>query len=167
MKLLIIGYGRHGKDEAANYLCHKYKMKAESSSHAAARIFIFETLKSSFGYKTVKECFDDRHNHRDIWYQLICLYNKDNKASLAKEIMRDSDIYVGMRDDREIEECVKQNVFDDIIWVDASKRVSYKEPESSCKVNENHANYVIENNGSLEELYANIDTYMKFKGFCL
>jgi hypothetical protein len=75
----------------------------KSSSLAASEIFIYDTLKDKYGYKTPEECFEDRVNHRAEWFDLICDYNKDDKARLAKEIMKSADIYVGMRSNEECE----------------------------------------------------------------
>lgn len=151
-KILICGLGTHGKDSAAEILRDKYGMTFQSSSYAAAELFIFDIMKDEYGYATVDECFNDRHSHRDLWYQLICEYNKEDKAKLAKYIVSKSDIYVGMRDKEELMECRKQGVFDIVYWVDASLRVAYREPESSCNITPDMADYTVDNNGSLKQL---------------
>lgn len=160
-KLLIIGQGRHGKDTVVDYLVEKYGMNSESSSHASARIFIFYTLKDEFGYKNVDECFNDRHNHRALWYRLICLYNREKKSALAKEIMKHNDIYCGMRDAIELVKCKEENVFDAIIWVDASERVDYIEPDTSINVQKEDADYIVNNNGTLEQTFEQVDKIME------
>ena len=117
MKLLIIGHGRHGKDTVAEMLRQHTGMEFQSSSQAAADIFIYDELKDKYGYKTPEECFEDRSNHRKEWHDLICEYNKDDKARLAKDILKNVDIYVGMRSDAEIQECRKQKLFHYVIGV--------------------------------------------------
>lgn len=148
-KILIIGHGRHGKDTLAEILEEQIGLKFTSSSQASADIFIFEELKDKYGYKTSEECFNDRANHRDEWYQLICSYNEKDKSRLAKEILKVNDCYVGMRDYEEIEESMKQNLFDIIIWVDASERLPL-ESRSSFNIDMTDADIVIYNNGDLE-----------------
>jgi hypothetical protein len=44
-------------------------------------------LKVKYGYKTSEECFEDRVNHRSEWYDMICEYNLNDKAKLAKGIL--------------------------------------------------------------------------------
>ena len=122
-KLLILGSARHGKDTLAELLRDHFGFKFISSSQAAADIFIFDELKEKYGYSTPEECFEDRVNHRAEWYNMICDYNKTDRAKLAKGILERADCYVGMRDKFEIEESMKQGLFDLIIWVDASKRL--------------------------------------------
>jgi hypothetical protein len=122
-KLLIIGHARHGKDSFAEIMRDEFGYTFQSSSQAAADIFLYDELKEKYGYKTSEECFEDRVNHRAEWKQMICDYNTGDKARLAKGILEQSDCYVGMRDWEEIDECMNQGLFDLIIWVDASKRL--------------------------------------------
>ncbi len=149
-KLLIIGHGRHGKDSMAELLGEHFGLKFKSSSQAAAEIFIYDELKEKYGYKTPEECFEDRVNHRAEWHDLICEYNFVDKSKLAKGILQHADCYVGMRDSREIKECINQNLFDLIIWVDASDRLPL-EGSDSFNIVKSDADIIIENNGTFEE----------------
>lgn len=148
-KLLIIGAARWGKDSLAEILNEEFGYTFESSSQSAANIFLYDLLKDKYGYTTTEECFEDRVNHRQEWYEAICEYNKEDKARLAKGILERSDMYVGMRDRDEIEECMKQGLFDLIIWVDASDRLPM-EDASSFNIDKSCADIIVENNGSYE-----------------
>ena len=150
IRLLIIGAARWGKDSLAEILFENFGLKYISSSQACADIFIYNELKDKYGYKTPEECFNDRVNHRQEWYEMICDYNKDDKARLAKEILKYNNTYVGMRDSSEIKECLKQGLFDLVIWVDASKRLP-REDTSSFNITEADADIIIENNSTFEE----------------
>ena len=154
-KLLIVGNGRHGKDSMAEILQEHFGLTFMSSSQAAADIFIYDELKEKYGYKTSEECFEDRSNHRTEWYEMICDYNKDDKARLAKDILKLTDCYVGMRDSGEIAECIKQGLFYRVVWVDASERLPL-EPKESFNIKEDDADEFITNNGSLEEFTAKV-----------
>jgi dephospho-CoA kinase len=149
-KVLIIGNARHGKDSLAEILNDHFGLKFKSSSQAAAEIFLYDELKEKYGYQTPEECFEDRMNHRPEWYQMICDYNKDDRAKLAKGILERADCYVGMRDRDEIKECIRQELFDLIIWVDASKRLPL-ESSDSFNIDPSCADVIIENNGTFEE----------------
>jgi dephospho-CoA kinase len=149
VRLLVIGHARHGKDSLAEILHEKFGLKFISSSQACADIFIYGELKDKYGYTTSEECFEDRVNHRAEWKQLICDYNKDDRAKLAKGILENSDCYVGMRDREEINECMRQGLFDIIIWVDASERLPLEDP-SSFDIDKTCADIIIENNGTFE-----------------
>lgn len=149
-KLLIIGHARHGKDSLAELLEKDFNLKFKSSSQAAADIFIFDELKDKYGYETPEQCFEDRVNHRAEWYEMICDYNKEDRARLAKGILTLTDCYVGMRDRHEITECIKQGLFDLIIWVDASERLPLESPDS-FNIDKSCADIIIDNNGTYEE----------------
>ena len=150
IRLCIVGSARHGKDTLAELLHEHYGLKFISSSQACADIFIYDELKDKYGYKTPEECFNDRINHRQEWYELICGFNKDDKARLAKEILKYNNTYVGMRDSDEIKECLRQNLFDLVIWVDASKRLP-EEQSTSFNITKSDADIIIENNDTYEE----------------
>lgn len=147
IKLCVIGNCRHGKDSFAEILNQEFGYTFESSSQAAANIFLYDLLKDKYGYLTPEECFEDRMNHRQEWYEAICDYNKDDKAKLAKGILERSDCYVGMRDRGEIEECIKQGLFDLVIWIDASERLPL-EDASSFNIDKSCADIIVDNNGT-------------------
>lgn len=152
MKLLILGHGRHGKDTVAEILNEKFGMTFQSSSQAASGIFLYEKLKNKFGYETPEECYTDRHNHRALWHKEISEYNTPDKSKLAQGIMKDNDIYVGMRCSEELKACMEKGLFDYIVWVDASERIEYKESADSFNIDKGLADYYINNSGTLEDL---------------
>ena len=151
MKLLIIGHGRHGKDTVAEILNEQFGLKYKSSSYAAAWIFIYKALKPKYAYSTFEECYHDRHNHRAEWHDLISWYNRDDKAKLAKDILKDNNIYVGMRCSEEIAACKEQGLFDLIIGVYDPRQ--NKEGYDSFSINLwKESDIIIPNAGSVEEL---------------
>jgi len=149
-KILILGHARHGKDTFAEILRDHFDLKFKSSSVAASEIFLYDTLKDKYGYQTPEECFEDRVNHRQEWHELIVDYNKDDRARLAKAILKDADCYVGMRSGLEIEECKRQGLFDIIVWVDASERLD-PEPKESFNIDISYADFIVPNHGTYKE----------------
>jgi hypothetical protein len=154
-KLLIIGQGKHGKDELARILLENHGRTYMSSSQFACDEFIYEALKDEYGYSSPEECHIDRHNHRDLWFNMISDYNKEDPARLAKNLLSKVDVYVGMRSAVELAKCKEEGLFSAIIWVDASKRVDYREPVSSNQITEEDADVVMENNGSIAQFETN------------
>jgi len=90
-------------------------------------------------------------NHRQDWYEQIKAYNTPDGARLAREIYKNNDIYVGMRSVAELEAVHKEGLYDYSIWVDRSKHVA-PESSTSCSVTRVMADYVLDNNGTLEQL---------------
>ena len=147
MKILVLGPKRSGKDALAELLNKHFEMTFKSSSEMANEIFIYDELKSKYGYSSLEECFEDRHNHRQEWYLMICGYNMEDKSRLSKDIINNYDCYVGMRDLEEFES--SKDLFDVIIWVDASKRIV--DGDSTNKISKEVAHIVVTNNGTFEE----------------
>ena len=149
MKVLIIGYKRSGKDTLAEIWKERFGIEYESSSMAAARLFIYDELKDKYGYSSFEECYEDRMDRRKEWYDLITDFNSEDPARLAKIMLETSDVYVGMRSDTEVDSCKEQKTFDMIVWVDAEERVG-KESTESCTVTKEDAYILITNNGTEE-----------------
>lgn len=155
LKLMILGYARHGKDTVAEILYNNLGLTFISSSFAAAEKVMRPFLAAKgITYASLDECYADRVNHRQDWYEQIKAYNTPDNARLAREIYAKSDIYVGIRSSVELDAIRKEGLFDYSIWVDRSKLA---EPESaaSCSVTKEMANYVLDNNGTLEQLKTN------------
>ena len=151
MKLMIMGHARHGKDTVCEILRDTYGFTFESSSMAAARYAIYPVLKDLIGYQTLEECYNDRYNHRALWFELIKAYNHRDGARLGRTIFADHDIYCGTRNEAEFMAIKEENLFDCSVWVDAGKRVP-AETTSSCTVSCEMADMLVDNNGSLQDL---------------
>lgn len=152
IKLMILGYARHGKDTVAEILREEHGVQFVSSSFAAAEKVMMPYFKSKgIEYASLDECYADRVNHRQEWFEQIAAYSSPDKARLAREIYAVSDAYVGIRAVEEFNAVKKEGLFDYSIWVDRSKHMP---PESSVSntITPNMANYVLDNNGTLEEL---------------
>jgi hypothetical protein len=161
VKLLILGHARHGKDTVAGILKEEFGLTHLASSESASTIFIFDTLKEKYGYRTVDECFEDRVNHREEWYDLICEYNAGDPAKLAKQIVQQANIYVGMRSQVELAACIEQGVFDAIIGVMDPRKPLEAEDSMSIDVTK-HSDLMIYNEGTLEELRASVIKAYRF-----
>lgn len=152
-KLLILGDARHGKDTLAEMLCEKADMKFAGSSRTALDIFMMDVLqeKYSLSYSSKEEAYADRVNHRDKWYNEICLYNEEDKLRLVKDILKVADIYVGLRNFKEVEQAVKEDTFDYIVGV-----YDYRKPREDKSSNTadvfKYSDFVIMNNGTIDNL---------------
>lgn len=157
-KILIIGHNRHGKDTVAEFIEEFTGMSFKSSSEMAAEIFIYDELKDKYGYTSFMECFEDRMNHRSEWFDMIKEYNKFDKARLAKEILNHNSMYVGMRNQEELDKCIEDGVFDMIIGVyDPEKSL---EPKDSFDIDLFSSSDFIIPAGDLEK------TKRKVRKFC-
>ena len=156
--VLVLAPARWGKDTVAEILRDLYGYKFESSSHAALEHVMYPTLKEKYGYTSMEECYQDRMTKRAEWKEMITAYNTPDKTRLARKIIEEdgNDIYVGMRCIDELNACIDIKLFDLVVWVDASER---KPPESkeSITIEQTDDMYVVNNNGSLEDLYSEVE----------
>lgn len=156
-KLLIIGPGEHGKDSVGDILRDKYGFKTKSSSMFAAEKAVYPLIADV--YPDWMACYEDRRNHRELWYLAIKAYNLRPGPCLAAQLLEEYDIYTGMRDRNELENT--RSLFDLVVWVDASKRLP-PEPESSNKLTASDADYIVDNNGPEHALEGEVDKLATF-----
>jgi len=153
-KLLILGYARHGKDTVGEILRDEFGFRFTSSSEFVAREVMWDNWGCAV-YDSFEDMFADRVNHRVLWMQMISAYNTPDKAKTARTMLeRGFDMYVGMRRQDELD--VARELFDRVIWVDASLR---HPPETgSMDITEESANpdWIVFNNGSLDTLRDNV-----------
>jgi|LNFM01.1.fsa_nt_gb hypothetical protein len=159
MKLLILGHGRHGKDTVAEYLRDHHGVSFVSSSLFLAETVVRPALvEHGLDYDTLDACYEDRVNHRVLWRDIIAAYNGEDPARLAQAVLAVSDCYVGMRTDREY--LAARSLFDCVMWVDASARGLPNDPSLTIPFRSDEM-VLIDNNGSLEQTYAQMDDWMR------
>lgn len=192
-KVLVIGHARHGKDTVAEILAEDYGMEFISSSLFCAETVVWPALLDpreacakhyeagapglsseklaeqllemvDVGYSSAAAAYEDRNNFRDVWFSLIAAYCYPNKAALGEQIFKSNDVYVGVRNRQELTAIVNSGLSDLVIWVDASLRLP-AESEASCTVEPYMADYIIDNNGSRQDLQSNVHTLMQTLGF--
>lgn len=154
MRIMICGPARHGKDTLADILSEAYGLSYESSSRMALRIFLRRVLEVKYGlrYATEEQAFEDRFNHRKIWYEEIKAYNKDDLTKLSRKIFEHHDIYVGIRDREEF--LASRSLTDLTIWVDARGRLPVEGEHSFSDklIQESDCDITVDNSGSLDDL---------------
>jgi hypothetical protein len=158
MNVLIIGHKSHGKDEVGARLARLLKCKYLSSSLFMCEKAVLPTLAPLYGYTTVADCYADRNNHREEWFNLIYAYNADAPTRTADELLKEASIYVGMRNRIEFNANMDKRNFDVVLWVEAGKRKE-KEAYESMELTEEDADYVVDNNGTTDDLHAQLVYY--------
>lgn len=162
MKLMVMGYARHGKDTVCEILRDDYGLTFCSSSFFCAEKVIMPAIAGKYGYSNVQQCFDDRHNHRAEWHELIKNFNAEDLSRLTRAIFSEYDIYAGIRNHLEFDVAKKAGLFDYSIWVDRSMHQP-AEDKSSCTVEPWMADFILDNNGSIEELRQNLRSLMTMR----
>lgn len=153
-KFIITGCARHGKDTACK-IFENYGFSWASSSETANPLIVYPTLKDLYGYKSPEECFNDRHNHREEWFNLIKAFNNP-LWKLGEIIFQNHDIYCGIRNHEELKALKKIIPIAAVIWIDATERLRNTENASSMTINVEDCDIVITNNGTIKQLESSI-----------
>lgn len=160
-KLLIIGYGRHGKDTVAEMLEADYGFKFVSSSEFVGREVMWDNWGCAV-YSDFEEMFEDRVNNRVLWMQMISAYNTPDKTKTATTMLeRGYDLYVGMRKLDELRACQEKGIFDYVVWVDGSKRLPPETGSMDITLENSNADYVIDNNGPEADLPQHVAAFIE------
>ena len=152
-KILIIGHARHGKDTAAEYIRDTYNIAFESTSMYMCRYFVYPYMTDQ--YNSYIECFNDRMNQRKYWFIILRDWTIGDPSKLVRYFLRGYDIYVGLRRQIVLDDCIKKDLFDVILWIDASGRL-HLEPQFSIEFDSENM-FWIDNNMSIPAFYSNID----------
>lgn len=157
MKLAICGPGRAGKDTASKWLaCHTTLRYTESTSEAAAQL-CYSKLADRYGYTSVSEAFEDRHNHRVEWADIIWSYNKPDGITLYCEMLQDGDILNGIRRAAELQALVDRHLIDLVMWIDRDVPT-----DPSLETTSSVADIIIPNNDSIADLYRRLTHFARF-----
>ncbi len=163
-KVLVLGHARHGKDTVGRMLRDKYGLDFVSSSMFCAEHVVMPAMidlktPGQRAYDTVQECYDDRANHRAEWFNIIRGFNTPDATALGRAIFEKHDVYCGLRSRAEFHALRNANLFDVAIWVDRSE-CQLPEDRSSCTVEPWMADFIVDNNGTLEDLGRNLQQLM-------
>lgn len=158
MKILIIGHKGSGKTHIGKILGGRLGVGYKDSSAYCFDHVVYPVLKEKYGYLNEAEAMADKDNRRADWFDLISQYNAIPDR-LTREILKDHNIYVGMRNRREFEG--SHHHFDLRIWIDASERVP-DESIKSMELTKADAQYVFNNNGGIKDVSWEINRLVRY-----
>jgi len=159
MKIAICGHGRCGKDTASNWLRDHTSLCYHGSTSEAAAELVFSKIKDEFGYQTVAECFQDRHNHRKLWASLIWKHNQPDGLTLYRGMLVDGDILNGIRRAPELSALRQNAMIDLVVWIERDVP-----DDPSLEMDSGIADVIIPNNGTFDDLYERLYRFAKVAG---
>jgi gluconate kinase len=143
MRIVVIGHAQSGKDTVAKILSKKYGLKYVNNSKIFAEKIIMPLMK----YSCVEECYADRVNNRQFWFDTLNGLLDNDIDSLSKLVFDKYDIRCGVRSIKEIARLKEHRL--SVIWVERSNN---PKKDSTCGVSEEHANIRLINHGSYDDL---------------
>lgn len=156
MRIAVCGHGRAGKDTVSEWLRDNTGLRyTGSTSQAAARVVMSNMNAAGHAYASVEECWNDRHNHRTEWRDIIWAYNGPDGMALYRDMAAENDILNGIRSIKELAACKRSGLIDAAVWVSAPVPI-----DLSNEIRPNHCQYVIKNCGSTPDLYRELKSFV-------
>lgn len=145
-RIVFVGYGRAGKDEAASFLSNHCGLKYGGSTSWAALPFMAEYLKVH-----PMTAWETRHEdgNRMTWKWHCDYLRREDPCFLIRRALQTGDIITGIRGLPEIDAAIQEKLFDHIVWI-SNLRVP-QDPTVDYGVEKSDT--VICNNGTLEEYH--------------
>ena len=110
--ILFAGYGRAGKDEAAQYLAWITKLRYAGSFSWAALPHMAQHLGMH-----PQQAWETRHHHRALWKTELDRLREHDQCYLARLVLKQGELAAGIRDKAEVDAVKREGLFDHIIWV--------------------------------------------------
>lgn len=113
MKILFVGWGRAGKDEAAAHLAKITGLRYAGSFSWAALPYMAARLGIH-----PQVAWETRRQNRELWKQYCDELRRVDQTLLARMALQSGDICAGLRDQIELDAVYAANLFDKIIWIE-------------------------------------------------
>lgn len=113
LKILFVGYGRSGKDEAAQFCESHLSMSYGGSTSWAAK----EDVARELGVHPMT-AWETRHKNREFWKSYCDYLRRDNPSLLIERSLSQGNVIAGIRDKVEFIDAVQKKLFDCIVWVE-------------------------------------------------
>lgn len=109
-----MGWGRSGKDEAAQILARCSELQYGGSTSTVATPLIASALGIS-----EEQAFAERHDNRMFWFDFCNMYRRKRGGDvLARYLLGLGDIVAGLRDREEIYAVSNNHVVTHLVWVE-------------------------------------------------
>lgn len=117
--LALCGYGRAGKDTAAEWFRDNTKLTFRGGCSWTALPYMAKRLSADAGRLiTEEEAYATRHQDRMKWYNYMNEYRAVDPALLIKDVLKHSDVVCGVRDKCELLGAKNEGLLDLIVWID-------------------------------------------------
>lgn len=143
-KLLIVGHGRHGKDEAAMHLSKITPLRYAGSCSWAVLPLMAEYLNIH-----PQQAWETRHQMRELWKSHCDELRRFNPARLMARALQSGDIVTGCRQLVELEAAKSQKIVDYILWIERPGTPT----DPTVDFGPEHADEILTNDGSLTHFH--------------
>lgn len=110
--ILMVGWGRSGKDFGAELLADLTGLRYGFSFSRAALPFMADFLKQD-----EETAWNERHQHREKWKAHLDYLREGDETLLAEMALCNGDILAGLRDKKELYAVRRKGLFNHVLWV--------------------------------------------------
>lgn len=155
-RLLFVGYGQAGKDEAGEWFARNTSLTFAGTTSRYLAPYVAQRTG-----QTVEQAYACRRENRDLWYRIgLEERQKRGAAFFIEEALRHGSVTGGCRELSEVAEAKTRGIVDLIIWVDNC----HVEEDWTVEFDARVADYVVENHWSLDEYHERLKALAKFGG---
>jgi hypothetical protein len=145
--LMVVGYGRAGKDTACEWFRDHTTLRFTGGSSLVAAPYMGKLLGLS-----TEEAFRRRHEDRMLWFNELNKLRADNPVCLVEMCLENSDIVCGPRNIVELDEARRRGLVDLICWIE-NPRVP---ADPTVEFSRADADIVIDNESDFATFYARL-----------
>lgn len=154
LPLALCGPGRSGKDEAALWFRHHCRLAYNRSTSAV----ICPHIAADLGISEA-EAWARRHADRDLWHRKGIALRHADPAALVRDVLRDNDLVVGVRDGDEIRAAREEGLVKLLIWIDRDVP-----PDPTLQYGPEECDVRLDNRGDLAAFHRRLDRLARALG---
>lgn len=154
--ILFVGYGRSGKDTAADFLHGKRNLVNAGSLSWHALPFMAEFLGV-----TLQKAWDERHENRQLWKDHLDRIRVQDTLFLVRLALKKGNIVTGLRARAEMDAAQASGFFSSIVWVE---RPGIPTDPTVCFGPADCTDRLV-NDGTLEEFREKVIAWATSKGY--
>lgn len=155
-KVLFVGWGRAGKDEAAQFAELHLGLRYGGSFSWHAK----EIVAAALGVHPMT-AWETRHKNRQFWYEECNRIREKNITELAERALASGDICAGLRDKPELEAVLDRRLFDELVWIDRPGTPEDFTVTFTRADVMDAGGWTIRNDGTLEDYHRKLITFFR------
>lgn len=157
----FVGWGRCGKDTAAEIWCRHYGIQFSGGCSYAALPLMSLALDVD-----PAQAWAERHQQRGFWFHWLNRFRDEDASLLVRMALGEADCSAGIRSKDELTACVEWGVIQRVVWIDrpgtpVDPTVEYTREDVLAL-----DGIVLQNDGTVEQLAAKITAPSFTKTIC-
>jgi len=141
MKLMLVGHGRAGKDEAGEWFARNTSLTFAGTTSK----YLCKHVSRELGVPE-DECYATRHENRELWWRIGKKVREQDPGCLIRESLAHGDVIGGVRDLAEVIYARESRCVDLIIWIARDSAPT----DPTVEFNSSHCDMIIENHWGLD-----------------